>query len=56
MRIVIDAHIPFIAEAVQNEWPDVVISPMKSEEIDAQAVRDADVLIVRTRTKINEAL
>ena len=29
---------------------------MESEQIDAQAVRDADVLIVRTRTKINEAL
>ena len=56
MKIVIDSHIPFIAEAVQNEWPDVDIFPMKSEEIDAKAVRDADVLIVRTRTKINEAL
>ena len=56
MKIVIDAHIPFIAEAVRKEWPDVVIFPMKSEEIDAKAVRDADVLIVRTRTKINETL
>ena len=56
MKIVIDSHIPFIAEAVQNEWPDVDIFPMESEQIDAQAVRDADVLIVRTRTKINEAL
>lgn len=56
MKIVIDAHIPFIAEAVQNEWPEVTIFPMESEQIDAQAVWDADVLIVRTRTKINEAL
>ena len=56
MKIVIDSHIPFIAEAIRNEWPDVDIFPMKSEEIDAKAVRDADVLIVRTRTKINEAL
>lgn len=56
MKIVIDAHIPFIAEAVQNEWPEVTIFPMESEQIDAQAVRDADVLFVRTRTKINEAL
>lgn len=56
MKIVIDSHIPFIAEAVQNEWPGVYIFPMKSEEIDAKAVWDADVLIVRTRTKINEAL
>ena len=29
---------------------------MKSEEIDHSALRDADVLIVRTRTKINEVL
>ena len=29
---------------------------MKSEEIDHSALRDADVLIVRTRTKVNEVL
>ena len=56
MKIVIDAHIPFIAEAVRTEWPHVDICPMKPEEIDADAVKEADVLIVRTRTKVNEAL
>jgi erythronate-4-phosphate dehydrogenase len=56
MKIVIDAHIPFIAEAVRTEWPQVDIYPLKPEEIDADAVKEADVLIVRTRTKVNEAL
>ena len=56
MTIVSDTYIPFIAEAVRNEWPQVDICPLKPEEIDADAVRDADVLIVRTRTKVNEAL
>lgn len=56
MRIVCDAHIPFLLEAVQKAWPQVEIYPMKPEEIDAEAVKKADVLIVRTRTKVNEAL
>ena len=56
MRIVCDTYIPFIAEAVRKEWPHVDICPLKPEEIDAKAIWDADVLIVRTRTKVNEAL
>lgn len=56
MRIIIDTHIPFIAEAVRREWPDVHICPMEPEQIDVQAVRDADVLVVRTRTRVDEAL
>ena len=56
MSIVIDSHIPYLVEAVQNAWPQVHIYPMKPEEIDAFAVRDADVLVVRTRTQVNEAL
>ena len=56
MRIVCDQYIPFIAEAVQKEWPQVDFYSLKPEEIDAFAVRDADVLIVRTRTRVNEAL
>ena len=56
MRIIIDIHIPFIVEAIHKEWPQVDICPMKPEEIDSNAMRDADVLIVRTRTKVNEAL
>jgi len=56
MKIVIDAHIPFIAEAVRREWTEVDFCPLKPEEIDADAVKEADVFIVRTRTKVNEAL
>ena len=56
MKIVIDTHIPFIADAVRREWLQVDICPMEPEQIDAAAVREADVLIVRTRTKVNEAL
>lgn len=56
VRVVCDAHIPFLFEAVRKEWPQVEIVPMKPEEIDSSAVREADVLIVRTRTQVNEAL
>ena len=56
MTIVIDAHIPFFVDAVQREWPQVHICPMESEQIDAAVVREADVLVVRTRTRVNEAL
>ena len=56
MIIVVDRHIPFFTEAVRKQWPDVQIRPMESDEIDALAVRDADVLVVRTRTKVNELL
>lgn len=56
MKIVVDAHIPFIVEAVQREWPDVTIVPMEPEKIDALTLQDTDVLIVRTRTKVNASL
>lgn len=56
MKVVIDSHIPFIVDAVRNEWPNVDICPMELEQIDALSVRNADVLIVRTRTKINASL
>lgn len=56
MRIVCDAHIPFLAEAVRKEWPEVDICPMKPEEITSSAIREADVLVVRTRTKVDATL
>ena len=55
-KIVCDQYIPFLVEAVQKEWQDVQICPMKPEQIDASAVREADVLVIRTRTQVNEAL
>ena len=56
MVIVCDQYIPFLVEAVQTVWPQVQICPMKPEQIDASAVREADVLVIRTRTQVNEAL
>lgn len=56
MRVVCDAHIPYLVEAAQKAWPEVDIFPLKPEEIDASAVRDADVLVVRTRTRVGETL
>ncbi len=55
-KIVCDQYIPFLVEAVQKAWPQVQICPMKPEQIDAAAVREADVLVIRTRTQVNEAL
>ncbi len=56
MVIVCDQYIPFLVEAVQTAWQQVQICPMKPEQIDASAVREADVLVIRTRTQVNEAL
>ena len=56
MTIVCDRHIPFLVEAVHDHWPDVQIYPMESEQITNAAIREADVLVVRTRTLINEVL
>ena len=55
-KIVCDQYIPFLVEAVQTAWSQVQICPMKPEQIDASAVREADVLVIRTRTQVNEAL
>ena len=56
MKIVCDAHIPFVVEAVRNEWPQVTICPIEPEQITQTAVQDADVLIVRTRTRVDASL
>ncbi len=37
-------------------WKELTVCPMEPEQIDASAVREADVLIVRTRTKVNAQL
>lgn len=56
MVIVCDKHIPFLVEAVREEWPGVNIYPMEPEEITASSVREADVLVVRTRTRVHASL
>lgn len=54
--IVFDKYIPFLAEAVQQHWSDECVRALEPSAINAEAVRDADVLVVRTRTQVNEAL
>lgn len=56
MKIVADAHIPFLLEAVRKEWPQVEIIPLEPEQINSVAVRAADVMVIRTRTKADEQL
>ncbi len=53
IRIVADSAIPFL-EGVFDPYADVVF--IDGEKIDAEAVRDADALMIRTRTKCNAAL
>ena len=48
MKIIIDNKIPFIKEAIQRIADEVVYVPGK--DFTPELVRDADALIVRTRT------
>jgi len=56
VKIISDIHIPYLVESIRREWPDAHIFPMEPEQIDTLAVRDADVLVIRTRTQVNEQL
>ena len=51
--VVIESHIPFVGDAFAGVADVRVLAP---EDINADAVREADALIVRTRTKCNAAL
>ncbi|SDI72379.1 4-phosphoerythronate dehydrogenase PdxB [Billgrantia gudaonensis] len=53
MRIVVDANVP-AAEACFGELGEVV--RLAGRDIDAHAVRDADALVVRSITRVDEAL
>ena len=53
MKIVVDKDIPFI-QGVFEDYAEVVY--LSGKEIDNCAIKDADALIVRTRTKCNEKL
>lgn len=52
-QVVIDKGIPFLEGVFPPEINAIYLSP---EEITAEAVREADALFVRTRTRINEEL
>lgn len=54
MKVVIDDKIPYIREAAASLFDEVSYLP--GAGIAPRDVRDADVLIVRTRTRCNEAL
>ena len=54
MKIIIDNKIPFIKEAVQRIADEVACVPGK--DFTPELVRDADALIVRTRTHCNRDL
>ena len=53
MRVVIDRGIPFLDGVIE---PYAQVAYLSPEEITPDAVRDADALIVRTRTQINKDL
>lgn len=53
MKIVIDAHIPYL-NGVLDAYADVKYVP--AECIDNRAIKDADILIIRTPTKCTPAL
>lgn len=54
MKIIIDNKIPYIKEAVEKIADEVVCAPGK--DFTPQLVKDADALIVRTRTHCNQEL
>ena len=54
IKLVIDDKIPFIREAVAKITPRAVYK--RGADITAADVRDADALIVRTRTRCDESL
>lgn len=54
MKVVVDDKIPFIREALERIADEAIYLPGK--EFTPEAVRDADALIVRTRTRCDRAL
>lgn len=54
MKIVVDDKIPYIRDAIDKVCQEAVY--IKGTEINASDLRDADALIVRTRTRCNEHL
>ncbi len=54
MKIIVESHIPFISGILENAGHSVTYLP--PEEITAKSVREADALIVRTRTRCDSQL
>lgn len=53
MKVVVDKYIPFIQDALAPYASVVALEP---DDITSDVVRDADALVIRTRTKVNAAL
>lgn len=53
MKIIVENHIPYIAGLLE---PYAEVAYLDNNEITPDAVADADALVVRTRTRCNEAL
>ena len=54
MRVIVDNKIPFIKEAIEKIADSVVYAP--GRDFTPELVRDADALIIRTRTRCNKEL
>ena len=54
MKVIVDDKIPYIREALERLADKVIYLPGK--DITADIVRDADALIIRTRTHCNKEL
>lgn len=54
MKVIVDNKIPFIAEAIEKIADNVVYAPGK--DFTPELVKDADALIIRTRTHCDRAL
>ena len=54
MRVIVDNKIPFIREAIEHIADEVVYAP--GNAFTPELVKDADALVIRTRTHCNRAL
>ena len=54
MKVVVDDKIPYIREALANMVDEVIYAPGK--DFTPQLVKDADALIIRTRTRCDRRL
>ena len=54
MRVIVDNKIPFIKEAIEKIADSVIYTP--GRDFTPELVKDADALIIRTRTHCNKEL
>jgi len=54
MKVIVDNKIPYIREALTSLVDEALFFP--ASQITADKVKDADALIIRTRTQCNQAL